>query len=56
MARKTRKYQGYALPVEVIQQRMEHRASGAAGFHGSRNTRRNRTRAAQLRNAVREHD
>lgn len=39
--------------VEAVQ---ELRRSGAAGKHGDRRTKRNRTRAAKKRTAIREQD
>jgi hypothetical protein len=46
------KHHGNALPPEVMRQRRELRRSGAAGIHGDRRTKRNRTRSAQRRGAI----
>lgn len=48
------KHHGNALPPEVMRQRRELRRSGAAGIHGDRRTKRNRTRSARNRSAINE--
>lgn len=64
MARKRRRQHGYALPGWVVTERMNHRASGAAGVHSDQLARRSgalagnrqRTRSARRRAAIADQD
>lgn len=51
--RKT-KYPTRQLSVEELQARLGRKSSGAAGTHGDRRTKRNRTRGARKANAIAE--
>lgn len=49
-----RKHTPAAMHPEQVRRMQELRRSGAAGIHGDRRTKRNRTRAAQKRSALKE--
>lgn len=44
-----------ALPAEQVRERVEHAASGAAGAHADRRSKRCRTRSGQKNRAIREY-
>lgn len=43
-----------AAHPEALRARLERRRAGASGTHADRRTKRNRTRGAQRRNAIKE--